>query len=478
MRGALLLLLFCAAACHQPWRDDPPPTASSVSVRIPAYEHRILANGVQVYLQQDAYLPLVSVQLVLRVGEAAVAAQQAGLVHVLYEMLLDDPVLTRELDNRGASVQLGLRPDGAFIFANVGSADALPTLQLLAKALREPRLTEAAFTRVRARRLATVFAQTPSPVQRAADALLAAIYGPTHPIAVTGRKTLTPLSQLRLEDVTDAYKRFIGPKNVAVVMAGRVPVVVGFAWAQKYLGDWAAEAEEPKGTQQLVPESRKVVSLVPAAGLPGTLVLIGGRIDWKERGNEAAARAAARFLAAQISVQLRLRGYATPGTETEVELETYAFGAHYVLRTFVRPEFTRIALKEIQEQLAGKLAIHISAKDSGEAQWRQIVFHLQRYLDLHASSKLTEISSLVHAFRGLTEVALNAASLYVRQLPDVYYIQLLEGLNALTAGQIDRAVERYFAPAAARVVLAGDPALIESQLRGADLGTVQRLPPD
>ena len=72
-------------------------------------------------------------------------------------------------------------------------------------------------------------------------------------------------------------------------------------------------------------------------------------------------------------MQLRIQGYAAPGTETEVELETYAFGAHYVLRTFVRPEFTRIALKEIQEHLAGKLAIHISAKDSGEAQVRQIV---------------------------------------------------------------------------------------------------------
>jgi hypothetical protein len=190
------------------------------------------------------------------------------------------------------------------------------------------------------------------------------------------------------------------------------------------------------------------------------------------------AGTAARFLAAQISVQLRLRGYAAAGTETEVELETYAFGAHYVLRTYVRPEFTRIALKEIQDLLAGKLAIHISANDSRESQVRQIVFHLRLYNTLHASSKLNGISSLVHAFRGLTEVALNAAFLYVRQLPDVYYIQLLEGFNALTAGHIDRGVERYFAPASARVVLAGDPALIESQLRGADFGSVQRLPPD
>lgn len=478
MRGALLLFLFCAAACHQPWRVDPPVAASKVAVRIPAYEHRTLANGVQVYLQPDAYLPLVSVQLVVRAGEAAVPQQQAGLMRVLYEMLCEDAELAHELDLLGASLKLGVRPDGAVIAVNVASADALRAVQVLAKALREPRLDEATFSRVRTQRLAAIFSQTPSPEHRAADALLAAIYGPAHPIAAAGRKTITPLSQLQLDDVKAAYRRFIGPKNVALVMVGRVPQVVGFAWAQKFLGDWSVETEEPAVAPPLPPPPRQTVPLLPTAALPGTLVLIGGRIDWGNHADEAAIQAAVRFLGARISFGLRLKGYLTPGTDTEAEIEKYGFGAHYVLRTVVRPEFTRAALKEIERQLSGTLAIYLSANAGVEVHVRQIVFYLRLDSILHESSKLAEIATLVHSFRGLPEVGLSAALLHLQKLPELYYIQLLDRLNALTESEMKRAMDRYLSPATAHIVVAGDPAIIEPQLRGAELGAVQRLPLD
>lgn len=478
MRRALLVLLVCAAACHQPWRDTPPVVANQIAVRIPAYEHRSMSNGVQVYLQPDEYLPLVSLHLVVRAGDAAVPQQQSGVMRLLYEMMLADAELAHELDNLGAAVELEVQADAAYISLNVSSTDALAALKLLVNAVREPHFDEATFTRVRTRLLAAVFGQTPLPIRRAEDALLARIYGPAHPLALTGRKTLTPLSQLRLDDVTAAYKRFIGPKNVALVMAGRVPKVVGFAWAQKYLGDWSVEVEEPKVAPPLLPAGRRMIPLLPVAGLPGTAVLFGGRLQWKGLAEEATARAAIRQLGRQISVVLQLRGYAVPGTEIETAVDHYGFGAHYVLRAIIRPEFTKVALEEILRQSSSQIVLQVSADADRVTAVAQILYQLRLYDSIFHTSRLTGVASIVHSFRGLSNIGRNAARLFVLRQPDVYYIQLIEYLNALTAKQIDHAIAFHFVPDVAQLVLAGDPQLIESQLRGTDLGTLQRVLPD
>lgn len=478
MRVGLWVLLFCVAACHQPWREQPPAIAKQVSVRIPAYEHRTMANGAQVYLQQDDYLPLLSISLVVRAGEAAVAQQQSGLMRLLYEMLVADAELERELDQLGATVQLAIQPDAAFISLNVSSADALPALKRITRALREPRFDEASFTRIRTRLLSEVFGQTPSPWQRAEDVLLSRIYGPEHPLALTGRKTLNSLSQLRLDEVTAAYKRFIGPKNVALVLIGRVPKVVGFAWAQKYLGDWSAEVEEPKVAPPLVPKKRSTIPVVPAGGVPGTIVLAGGRLQWQGTAGEAAARTAVRQLATQLALLLQSQGYAAPGTETEAEIEHHSFGAHYVVRTVVRPELTKVALAEIAKQVSGPIVIHISKSADGAAALAQILYQLQLNNWVFHQTRLVGVSSLVHSFRGLPDVGRNAAHLFVRRQPDDYYIQLIDHMNALTEQQVSRAADANFVPEVMHIVLAGDPKLIESQLRDTPLGTVQRILPD
>ena len=478
MRRALLVFLLCAAACHQPWRETPPVVANQLAVRIPAYEHRSMSNGVQVYLQPDEYLPLLSLQLVVRAGDAAVPQQQSGVMRILYEMMLTDAKLTHELDSLGATMELDVQADAAYVSLSVSSADALPALKLLASAVREPHFDQESFTHVRTRLLAAVFGQTPSPLRRAHDALLARLYGPTHPLALTGRKTLTPLSQLQLEDVEAAYKRFVGPKNVALVMVGRVPKVVGFAWAQKYFGDWSVAVEEPKVAPPLLPAGRRMIPLVPVAGLPGTAVLFGGRLHWKGLAEEATARAAIRQLGTQISVVLQLRGYAVPGTEIETEVEHYGFGAHYVMRAIVRPEFTKAALEEILRQGSGKIVLHVAANADQVTALAQILYQLRLYDAVFHTSRLTGVASIVHSFRGLSNIGRNAARLFVLQQPDVYYIQLIEQLNAITAGQVDQAIPFHFVPEVAQLVLAGDPQFIEAQLRGTDLGTVQRLLPD
>ena len=192
----------------------------------------------------------------------------------------------------------------------------------------------------------------------------------------------------------------------------------------------------------------------------------------------AAARAAIRQLGTQISVVLQLRGYAVPGTEVETEVDHYGFGAHYVLRAIVRPEFTKAALEEILRQGSGQIVLHVSADADRVTAVAQILYQLRLYDSVFHTSRLTGVASIVHSFRGLANIGRNAARLFVLQQPDVYYIQLIEQLNAITARQIDQAIAFHFVSEVAQLVLAGDPQLIESQLRGTDLGTVQRVLPD
>lgn len=475
MRGLGLLLLLGVTAC-QIWRGTPPKPASQIGVQIPAYEHRALANGLKVYLQPDPYLAMVSVQLVVRGGEAAVPQQQAGLMQVLYGMLTEDAELTQELDALGATVRLRLAPDGAAIEATVAADDALRALQLLAKAVREPRLDQVSFDRVRKRRLAAIFDEATSPEERATDILRAAIYGPAHPINATGRRMLTSLSQLQLADVVAAHQRFIGPKNVAVVMVGRVPLVVGFAWAQKYLGDWSAAAEEPQVAPPLPAQSHAMVQVVSARSLPGTLVLVGGRLALARPEDTAATQTAVRLLGHRVAVRLRRAGFLVAGAETSISIERHAFGAHYVFRTTVRPESTAAALKAIQSELTGRITIHI--KPDADPVSIQLAFLNAGYLNdqLHHASKLGEIATLIHAFRGLSEVGRNAAALHLRKLKEDYFIRLLDSLNALTHRQVNDAVSSCCSPEQAHIVLAGNPSVIEAQLRQGDFGKAQRLP--
>lgn len=473
LRFVLLALLLSGCAT---WRETPPPTAARVRFRMPEYQEHALPNGLALYLHRDDYLPMVSIQLALRGGDAAVPPEKAGLMTLVYRLLLsENQELRRGLDALGGTLLVDIQPHGARAEVNVEGAQAYEALQLLTRALRTVPQDVAAFERVRAQLLAEIFAQKPTPAQLATDVLRAELYGDRHPLGVRGRRRIQPVSRLQLDDVAAAYRSTIGPGNTALVLVGRIAEISARAWAHKCLGDWSAPVAVPQvpGPAPLGP--RREIVVVPWHGLAATQIAIGGlAAPLGEPGHYPS-----RIASALMTYYMPRSGWDDAAREERVSysIESLPGTASFVVTGATPHDEAARSLGVIADQLRAQLSssIHVYRRESP---YRSVLITLNLRKFLTSRLRLVELSRLVHSLSGLPAVGERASDLFLHGLPPSHYRQILPALDTLDDTEVERALIRYLQADSVRIVLVGDPERIRAQLGRLAMGSIRLVQAD
>jgi predicted Zn-dependent peptidase len=466
-----LVLSGCAA-----WRERPPETAQRVRFRIPEYQEHPLPNGLTLYFHRDDYLPMVSIQLALRGGDAALPPDKAGLMTLVYKLLLsENRELRQGLDALGGRLLVDIAPHGTRAEVTVESAQAYEALRLLAPALRTPPQDMAMFERVRAQLLTEIFEEKPSPVQLAADTLRASLYGDRHALGVRGHKRIQTVSRLQLPDVAAAYTSTIGPGNTAVVLVGRIAEIPARAWVHKSLGDWSAPVAAPQIARPEPLGPRKEILVVPWRGLATTQIAIGGLAAPLGDPSHHPARIASELLGCYIPHSIWESAASEAVISTSVE--SVPGTASFVVTAPVAVEETARSLARINDQLSAQLSsfIHFYFRGSSAAPVRITI--KQREV-LSSQLRRAALSRLVYSFSGLPAAGERAAELFLHGLPLYHYRQPLPVLDTLDDGDVERALIRYFRADTVRIVLVGDPDRIRAQLAPLGLGSVQIVQAD
>jgi zinc protease len=240
-----------------------PASGTPRSYSFPAFERRRLANGLTVWLAPLPERDLVNVHLLADAGAASEDESRAGLAALTAQLLVTG---TRRLDANAfaeATERLGIEVSSESSWDSARAAfqavpDHLPEgLGLLAEMIREPRLDEREFERIRAERLAEIMQSRADPRTLADEMFLRHCYASGVPYRRLSAGVPETVERLDLEAVRGHHLAQYAPETSHLIVAGSFDPELVMDEAQRQLGDWRGSgaghrtiAAEPAATRR------------------------------------------------------------------------------------------------------------------------------------------------------------------------------------------------------------------------------------
>jgi zinc protease len=429
---------------------------------LPPPERRTLSNGMDVIVVRHNELPIVALDLVVKMGAAGDPAGQGGLASLTAD-LLDEGTRTRsalEISDQLTSI-------GSFMSVNAGwdstTANMLTlkrhldrALDIYADVLLNPTFADKELQRLRDARMASFRQRRDDPNQIANIVYTSLLYGDKHPYGhpLTGNET--SVSGLTAADARKFYETFYRPNNAALIVVGDTTADEIVPKLERAFAKWekghvpavdvtAAPVRRDKPQLYIVdrPGSAQSVIQVGHVGVPRSnpdffplLVmntLLGGQFT------------------SRVNLNLREdKGY-TYGARTSFDWRRGAgpFTASAPVFTAV----TKESLVELLKELRGV---------RGEVPVTPVELEY---------AKQAIIRGFPRTFETPGQIADRLETVVTYELPETYFNSYIERVQSVTLEDINRVANQHLRPGQLAVVIVGDRRQIEQALRSVeDLG--------
>ncbi len=449
-------------------RSQLPEPGQAKPLTLPPMQRARLSNGLEVVLLERRELPLVEVRLLSRGGYAADPKGMEGLATLSMGML-DEGTTTRsaldiasELDSLGASVSSGASLDLASVSLSAVSTRLEPALDIYRDIIRNPTFPAAEIERLRPRILAGIAQEKASPFQAALRILPPLLYDEDHPYGVpmTGSGYVHSVEAIQRDDVVRFYQQRIAPQNSQLLVVGDIDMARLQPLLEARFGDWRSSqaSAPPSATTQALASGQRIY-LVDKPGAPQTVILAGHLApsprDPDDLAMQAANTAFGGMFTSRINMNLREDKHWSYGAGSAI------FSAHdqrpFIVYSRVQGDKTVAAMREVQRELrelTGKRPI--------------------RAEELRAVVR-NETLSLPGRNESLGQLAGSATRILSLDLPDDYYNQLVDQLNAMSLDEVRAGARKLVHPDALTWVLIGDMAAHREALESLGWGPVTEL---
>ncbi|HET9948740.1 MAG TPA: pitrilysin family protein [Longimicrobiales bacterium] len=449
-----------------PDRTAPPQPGPMRDFGFPPVHRRALANGLDLRLARTARLPVASVRLFLRPGEAALPHERAGLSVLTADALeggtrrRSGTELAEALERMGARISAsgGWEGTGVDVYC---VAERLPAaLELLAEAVREPAFPAEEVERARGQQLADLRQRLMDPACLASDSALGRYYDPASPYARPLDGTLESIEPLGPEDLAAYARGSYGPAGGGLIVAGDLEAREVEELAERCFGTWerqgGADAREPLA--EPATRERRVLVLDRPGSVQSEIRV----------GHVGASRLTPDYFELTIA-NVVLGGMFTSRLNLNLRERhgfTYGVRSRYFFRsapgpfeisTAVATDVTAPAVREILAELETLVADGPTEAEVAAARdYTAGIFGLQ----LETASQL----------------AARLSQLVVFGLPDDYFDTYRERVRAVTRGGVTEAARRHMRPGEAQIVVVGEASAVAGPLEALGVGPVEVRP--
>jgi zinc protease len=469
--GALLAALALAAALAMPCRmargqtaawpgtdpgsQFPPAVPPPKPYRMPAPAVRTLANGMKVVVIERHSLPMVTLRLVVRAGAEADPAGAPGTAQLVTALLNQGTAhrtaleIAAAIDGAGGTIDTGADWDSSYAALSVLSDHTELAFDLLASIIRHPTFAPAEVERQRRQTLSALKVAHQDPgyiADTAFDQLVlkGTPYGHPQDGTVESVRRLTPA------DLRAFHDRWYRPEHSILAAVGDITPDEAFRLAEKFFGDWKNQAG-PQSASSAAPNAPTELNELVAINKPDA-VQTEIRV-----GNYGVPRSSPDYIALTVANQvlggpaanrlfsaLRTRRGLTYGASSD--LNCFESAGTWEAKTFTRTSETNKALKVILDQMRD---FHDHEITPSELQ----------------TTKSYLIGHLALEFQSSESVAEQVLELMVHGLPLDYWNSFPEKVNALSVEDVREAVERHLDPGRSVIVLVGDVAAFQKDLK-------------
>lgn len=444
--GALLMVNAEAQTKLDRSKRPKPGPAPVVTIADPVTYK--LANGITVLVVENHKLPKVSATYSIDAGPITEGAK-AGVISLMGGMLNEGTKSKSKADFDEAVDQIGAEVS---LSASGGSASALTryfekAFLLMAEGLKEPSFPAESFEKLKSQAITGLKSSERSVKDIAGRVTPALIYGVNHPSGEF--ETEASVNALTLEDVKEAYKKYVTPSRGFLIFVGDIKPEVAKALAEKAFAAWKgatltlpvlAPVKNPAKTEiDLVDVPNAVQSEIRVANLvqlplsspdyfPLLLAnqILGGGSD------------------SYLFKNLREKHGFTYGAYSSIAAGRYQ--TTFAASASVRNEKTDSAVIEFLNELKRIRTTKVDAEDLNRA-------------------KALYNGSFALGMENTARIATYATNILLNNLPKDFYRTYLQRINAVTVEDVQRVAVKYFGTPSSRIIITGKAAQVEAGLK-------------
>jgi len=425
--------------------SERPQPLEATDFRFPSFEEFTLPNGLHVYVISNNEQPVLTVNVMMRAGEAYDPAGKEGVAALMGDMLgkgagkrsASDIALA--LDNVGASVSATAGAETFSITASALKKYADLVLGVLADQIVRPTFPDDELAKLKQQYLANISAEKSRPMDIAQALARKVIYGFDSPLA--RRKSEASITAATKQDLTQFHGAYVRPNNASIAFVGDVTAKEVRAWLSTHFALWT-KGDVPNVTMPDIAVAPAAVYFIPRKGAVQSGVIVTAAAPAQKAPDYPAVDLLTEYLGSGFGSRLfsTLRetysytyspfGFATQGKR----YNRIALGAE--VRTSVTDSAIAVILREVK-------SVASSGPDY-EALDRKKAFAVGQYR-LGMESAGTVATILQYAWAN------------ERNIEDVK--RETDLITSLSVADVQQAAQRYLDMFNLRLVVIGDPSI-------------------
>jgi zinc protease len=436
-----------------PFRAKLPPPGEKHAFKIPPVKRFRLRNGLPVILAESHKLPLVSVDVVLKIGSSANPKDKPGLASLVANML-DEGTKTRsatqianEMAQLGASLATYASWDASAVSLATLSENLGRAIPVWADVLRNPAFADDELARVTGNLLSTLAQRKDSPPVVAGQVFARALWGDTHPYAWPDIGTEGSLKKLTPAELKRFFETYYVPNDAVLVVAGDITEKDVHAKLEPLLATWKAKPFPPVRVPKVEAPDKPRIVLVDKPGAPQSSLRIGLPAIERKNPDYYRALVANTILGGtfkRLTMNLReTRGW-TYGVFSQFDARR-APGPWLVSGEFVAAH-TADSVVEIDKEVERLRSDEVSDQEL-------------------AATKDEIIGAFPARFATAAQLASQMATLFVYDLPPTELDGFAAKISAVSKEDVKRIARKYLRPDNFLTVVVGDRASNEAALK-------------
>lgn len=445
---SFLLAAVAMPAMAQLDRSIRPQPSEAREPEIAEYKKYELDNGLKMIVVENHKLPRLSIQLSLNI-DPVFEGDKVGMVSMAGDILSEGTTnrtkeqLDEEIDFMGASIST--YSSGAFATGLSKYSDKLT--ELLADVVLHPSFPADEFEKLKQQGISSLRANEDDPGALMSNLYDARIYGLDHPFGEV--TTQESVNNITLEDCRNYWSTYFRPNVAYIAVVGDIKPRDAKKLIEKYFASWE-QGEVPSHEIEVpqLPESTQV-ALINRPTSVQTEIRIGNRVELSQGDPDLEAVRVANMILGGGSLArlyLNLR-----------EDKSYTYGA-----------YSSIGTSQYVSDFTAQAAVRNEVTDSAVAEFLYEINRIRT--ELVSEEELQGAKNyLAGSFGRSLESAQTVASFGLNieryGLDEDYYNDYLKRLQAVTAEDVMRAAQKYFANENLTIAVVGRASDIEEGLK-------------
>ena len=229
----------------------------------------VLENGAVVLAKHSPATPAVTIHASFAAGSIYDPPGQSGLAHFVSKTIdrgtktKTGDEIAEALENRGVALAVSVNRHALQFVLTCLVEDLTMVLATLADIVAEPTFPEADVQTKRGEIITIIRQDEDNPAAVSGEAMLAELYGRTHPYGWRPRGSVESVETMTRADLQAFHRQRVAPSTLSLVMVGDVEPEYAVDAARRAFGHWRANAGDGIELTEPVTPAARVVKILP-----------------------------------------------------------------------------------------------------------------------------------------------------------------------------------------------------------------------